>query len=151
MHTPAQLTEFRAILTAKLTEAQADLKLLQDSFREALAEDPLSTVDIDFGGGTTEALTQAELQMLEARQIKYIAHLDAAMQRMDAGTYGICTETGKPIGADRLRLVPHATLSEEGKQLRLASQPKTPATGKAPPWEGPRIKNKSSVPNGRPA
>ena len=53
---------------------------------------------------------------LAARQEKFIRDLKAALMRIENKTYGICRETGQLIGKDRLRLVPHATLSMEAKK-----------------------------------
>jgi RNA polymerase-binding transcription factor DksA len=55
---------------------------------------------------------------LAARQEKFIRDLKAALMRIENKTYGICRETGQLIGKDRLRLVPHATLSMEAKKKR---------------------------------
>ena len=55
---------------------------------------------------------------LAARQEKFIRDLKAALMRIENKTYGVCRETGQLIGKDRLRLVPHATLSMEAKKKR---------------------------------
>ena len=56
------------------------------------------------------------LSQMASRQIQYIGHLEKAMIRIENKTYGICRETGKLISKERLRAVPHATLSIEAKQ-----------------------------------
>ena len=56
--------------------------------------------------------------MLAARQQKFIKGLEAALIRIENKTYGICRETGKLIPKGRLRLVPHATLSIEAKNMK---------------------------------
>ena len=65
-------------------------------------------------GASTQS--KEELAMLTARQQKFIKGLEAALVRIENKTYGICRETGKLIPKERLRLVPHATLSIEAKQ-----------------------------------
>ena len=60
-------------------------------------------------------LNKEEAGLLAARQMKFIQNLKAALVRIENKTYGICRETGKLIPADRLRAVPHATLSIEAK------------------------------------
>ena len=62
--------------------------------------------------------TKEELSMLAARQQKFIKGLEAALIRIENKTYGICRETGKLIPKERLRLVPHATLSIEAKNMK---------------------------------
>jgi RNA polymerase-binding transcription factor DksA len=60
-------------------------------------------------------LSKEEAGRLAQRQQKFIHHLQAALVRIENKTYGICRETGKLIGKERLRAVPHATLSMEAK------------------------------------
>ena len=61
------------------------------------------------------ALSKEEASQLASRQYKFIQNLEAALVRIENKTYGICRVTGKLIPKERLRLVPHATLSVEGK------------------------------------
>jgi len=60
-------------------------------------------------------LSKEEAGRLAQRQLKFIQHLQAALVRIENKTYGICRETGKLISKERLRVVPHATLSIEAK------------------------------------
>jgi len=60
-------------------------------------------------------LSKEEAGKLAQRQIKFIQHLEAALVRIENKTYGVCRETGKLIDKERLRVVPHATLSIEAK------------------------------------
>ena len=55
---------------------------------------------------------------MASRQIQYIQHLEKALIRIENKTYGICRDTGKLISAERLRAVPHATLSIEAKKAQ---------------------------------
>ena len=55
---------------------------------------------------------------MAARSQKFIQGLEAALVRINNKTYGICRETGKLIPKERLRAVPHATLSIEAKNAR---------------------------------
>lgn len=109
-YSPEELTEFKAILDAKLAEAESDLKLLNEV---------LSREEKD---GT---ISKEETAQLISRQSKFIQHLHNALARIANRTYGICRVTGKPISKERLRLVPHATLSLEAKQASPASTPST--------------------------
>ncbi len=60
-------------------------------------------------------LSKEENSRLAARQQKFITNLENALIRIKNGTYGICRVTGKLISKERLRSVPHATLSIEAK------------------------------------
>jgi RNA polymerase-binding transcription factor DksA len=60
-------------------------------------------------------LSKEESGKLAQRQLKFIQHLQAALIRIENKTYGICRETGKLISKERLRAVPHATLSMDAK------------------------------------
>ena len=60
-------------------------------------------------------LSKEEAGRLAQRQAKFIAHLEAALVRIENKTYGICRVTGKLISKERLRAVPHATLSIDAK------------------------------------
>jgi RNA polymerase-binding transcription factor DksA len=66
----------------------------------------------------SEAQSKAQLIQLAARSQKFIQGLQAALVRIENKTYGICRETGKLIPKERLRAVPHATLSIEAKNHR---------------------------------
>lgn len=63
-------------------------------------------------------LGKEQASQLAARQLKFIQHLQAALVRIENGTYGICRETGKLIPKERLRAVPHATLSIDAKMAK---------------------------------
>ncbi len=112
-----ELNEFRTIIMEKLELAKRDYKLLNDSL---LGLDNNSTDDtsptykiIDEGAS---ALSREETQRLAQRQLKFITNLQAALVRIENKTYGVCRETGELIPAERLRVVPHATLSIEAKR-----------------------------------
>ena len=66
------------------------------------------------------------LNQMASRQRLYIDHLDKALVRIQNKTYGICRVTGKLIEKDRLRAVPHATLSMEAKLMQGHPQQHTP-------------------------
>jgi RNA polymerase-binding transcription factor DksA len=63
----------------------------------------------------SETMSREETAQLAARQEKFIHNLENALMRIKNKTYGVCRETGKLIAKERLRLVPHATLSIEAK------------------------------------
>ncbi|MBO8460646.1 MAG: TraR/DksA C4-type zinc finger protein [Bacteroidetes bacterium] len=114
-YSDAELEEFKAIILSKLAKAQAEYEEL----REAIANsgndvmDTAPTFKVLEEGATT--LNKEEAGRLAQRQMKFIQHLQAALVRIENKTYGICRETGKLIPKERLRAVPHATLSIEAK------------------------------------
>lgn len=112
-----ELGEFKNIITSKIESAQEDLKIL----RAATANDSDNgTEDTSpsfkaFEEGSS-TLSKEENVKLAERQAKFIRSLKNALIRIENKTYGICRDTGKLISAERLRLVPHATLSIEAKK-----------------------------------
>ena len=112
-YSDAELEEFRAIIMEKLELAQRDYDQLKMSLMG------LDGNDTDDTSPTYKVLeegaTKEETTRLAQRQLKFIQGLQAALVRIENKTYGICRETGKLIPAERLRAVPHATLSIEAK------------------------------------
>jgi RNA polymerase-binding transcription factor DksA len=115
-YTDAELEEFRAIINDKLRNAQEDYELLRNGITNLDGNDVMDTSPtfkvLEEGAAT---LSKEESGRLAQRQIKFIQHLQAALVRIENKTYGICRETGKIIPKERLRAVPHATLSIEAK------------------------------------
>lgn len=117
-YSDSELIEFRELIDKKLKEAQADLHLLRDSLSHAGDNGTNDTSPsfkmIEDG---SETLSREETAQLAARQEKFIESLRHAMIRIENKTYGVCRRTGKLIRKERLRIVPHATLSIEAKRL----------------------------------
>jgi RNA polymerase-binding transcription factor DksA len=112
-----ELEEFRQIIMDKLEKARKDYNLLKNAITHEESndtEDTSPTFKVLEEGATT--LSREEAGKLAQRQLKFIQHLEAALVRIENKTYGICRETGKLIPKERLRAVPHATLSIEAKQ-----------------------------------
>jgi RNA polymerase-binding transcription factor DksA len=112
-----ELEEFRQIIMEKLEKARKDYNLLKNAITHEESndtEDTSPTFKVLEEGATT--LSREEAGKLAQRQLKFIQHLEAALVRIENKTYGICRETGKLIPKERLRAVPHATLSIEAKQ-----------------------------------
>jgi len=111
-----ELEEFRQIILAKLEKARADLKLLKEAYTNDSGSDTNDTSPtfkvLEEG---QQVLSKEENSRLAARQERFINNLENALMRIENGTYGICRETGKLISKERLRAVPHATLSIEAK------------------------------------
>ena len=118
-YSDAELEEFRAIIMEKLELAERDYERLKSSIMNKDGndtDDTSPTYKVLEEGANTQ--TKEELSMLAARQQKFIKGLEAALIRIENKTYGICRETGKLIPKERLRLVPHATLSIEAKNMK---------------------------------
>ena len=113
----AELDEFRAIIEKKLSEAKEDLLVLKGSLSH---KDDHGTNDtsrsFNMMEDGAETLMREENAQLAARTEKFITNLEHALIRIKNKTYGVCRNTGKLINKDRLRLVPHATLSIEAKK-----------------------------------
>lgn len=109
------LAEFKALIEDKLVEARRDLELLNS----ATSEDNNGTNDTSSSfkmmEDGSETLSREETAQLAVRQEKFIMSLNNALIRIKNKTYGVCRETGKLIAKERLRIVPHATLSIEAK------------------------------------
>jgi RNA polymerase-binding transcription factor DksA len=116
-YSDAELEEFRAIIMEKLELAKRDYDQLKDAIMNVDGNDvgdTSPTYKIMEEGANT--LSKEETTRLAQRQLKFIQGLQAALVRIENKTYGICRETGKLIPPERLRAVPHATLSIEAKQ-----------------------------------
>ena len=115
-YTDAELEEFKAIILDKLKIANSDYELLKATLTNMDGNDTADTSPtfkvLEEGAST---LSKEEAGRLAQRQMKFIQHLQAALVRIENKTYGICRETGKLIPKERLRAVPHATLSIEAK------------------------------------
>ncbi len=112
-----ELQEFKDIILDKLEKAQEDYETLKSAITNSgsnSTDDTSPTFKVLEEGAST--LSKEEAGKLAQRQLKFIQHLQAALVRIENKTYGICRETGKLIPKERLKAVPHATLSIEAKQ-----------------------------------
>lgn len=111
-----ELAEFKELIENKLNDAREDLRQLKQSLSYAddnSTNDTASSFKMMEDG--SETMSREETAQFAARQEKFISHLESALRRIENKTYGICRDTGKLISKERLRLVPHATLSIEAK------------------------------------
>ncbi len=111
-----ELGEFRQIIEEKLEKSRSDLELLTEAYtnhNENDTNDTSPTFKVLEEGYSV--LSKEENSRLAARQQKFITNLENALIRIKNGTYGICRVTGKLISKQRLRSVPHATLSIDAK------------------------------------
>ena len=112
-----ELKEFKQIILEKIERAQEDLDILRAATANDSdngTEDTSPTFKAFEEVSTT--LSKEENIKLAERQAKFIRNLNNALIRIDNNTYGVCRITGKLIAKERLRLVPHATLSIEAKK-----------------------------------
>jgi len=111
-----ELMEFKQIIDKKLEKAREDYAMYRNSITHGDGNDTQDTSPtfkvLEEGAAT---LSKEEAGKLAQRQLKFIQHLQAALVRIENKTYGLCRQTGKLIAKERLRAVPHATLSIEAK------------------------------------
>ncbi|MDY0781010.1 TraR/DksA family transcriptional regulator [Tenacibaculum sp. IB213877] len=116
-YSDSDLQEFKEIILKKIERAEEDLELLQSTYKNGSdnGTDDTSPTFKSFEEGTDTMSKEANMQ-LAIRQEKFIRDLKNALIRIENKTYGICRVTGKLIQKERLKLVPHATLSIEAKR-----------------------------------
>lgn len=109
------LKEFQAIIDAKLVKAREQLAYCESVLKEQAenGENKLKSLD-----DSAIAMEAENLSHMASRTDKYINHLEKALHRIEQKTYGVCRLTGKLISKERLKAVPHATLSIEAKQMQ---------------------------------
>ena len=118
-YTEAELSEFKNIIEQKIESARKDLSLLKAAYSNDSdngTDDTSPTFKAFEEGSST--LSKDENMKLAVRQEKFIKNLSNALIRIENKTYGICRVTGKLISKERLKLVPHATLSIEAKRAQ---------------------------------
>ncbi len=118
-YSDAELIEFKDLIHMKLKEAQEHYTLLIASLSHSDdhgTDDTGRTFNMMEDG--SETLSREEVAQLAARQEKFIQNLQNALIRIENKTYGVCRITGKLIPKERLRLVPHATMSVDAKNAQ---------------------------------
>ncbi len=114
-----ELAEFKVIIMDMLEKAREEYKTLRKAVTRSSSNDvedtspSFRTVEDD---GASQ-LSKEEASQLAQRQYKFIENLEGALARIENKTYGVCRVTGKLIPKERLRLVPHATLTVEAKEM----------------------------------
>jgi RNA polymerase-binding transcription factor DksA len=115
----ADLAEFKEIIVKKIEKAQNDLELIKSAYMNDLnnGTDDTSPTFKAFEEGS-ETMSKEANSQLAIRQEKFIRDLKNALFRVENKTYGVCKVTGKLISKERLKLVPHATMSIEAKNMQ---------------------------------
>ena len=118
-YTDKELLQFKKIIVGKINSAEDDLKILKAGFANNTnnGTDDTAPTFKAFEEGS-ETLSKEANAQLAVRQIKFIRDLKNALIRIENKTYGICRKTGRLIDKERLKLVPHATLSIEAKNTQ---------------------------------
>ena len=118
-YSDSDLEEFRVLIESKIEKAKQDLELLKSSYMNDgnNGTDDTSPTFKAFEEGSVTMSKEANTA-LAIRQEKFIRDLKNALARIENKTYGICRVTGKLINKERLKLVPHATLSIEAKNMQ---------------------------------
>ncbi|MGS0748413.1 TraR/DksA family transcriptional regulator [Halpernia sp. GG3] len=118
-YSDGDLEEFKVLIQSKINKAERDLMLIRESFLNDKnnGTDDTSPTFKAFEEGA-ETLSKEQNSILAGRQEKFLRDLKNALIRIQNKTYGICRVTGKLIAKDRLKAVPHATLSIEAKNMQ---------------------------------
>lgn len=114
-----ELAEFKKLIEYKLEKAYAEYEVFKGTISgddDHGTNDTSPTFKVLEEG--SEVLSKEENAALAVRQRKFIQHLENALLRITNGTYGICRVTGNLISKERLRAVPHATLSIDAKMAQ---------------------------------
>ncbi|NLA62623.1 MAG: TraR/DksA family transcriptional regulator [Bacteroidales bacterium] len=116
-YSDVELEEFKALIMEQLEAAKGEIENLRVTVTNADGNDTSDTSptfkNMEEGAST---LSKEDAGRLAQRQMKFIQSLQAALIRIENKTYGVCRETGLLIPKERLRAVPHATLSIEAKE-----------------------------------
>ena len=113
------LEEFKNLIQEKIKKAEHDLELIKSAYMNDHnngTEDTSPTFKSFEDGSAT--MSKEANSALAIRQEKFIRDLKNALIRVENKTYGVCRVNGKLINKERLKLVPHATLSIEAKNMQ---------------------------------
>jgi len=118
-YSDADLVEFKGIIEAKIEKSKIDIELLKEAYMNDHnngTEDTSPTFKAFDEGSQT--MSKERNMQLAIRQEKFIRDLKNALARIENKTYGVCRVLGKLISKERLKIVPHVTLSIEAKNLQ---------------------------------
>jgi RNA polymerase-binding protein DksA len=111
------LAFFKDLIEKRKAEATDDIARMKEHLANAREQSENDTAySFHMADAGTDAMEREKLHLMVARQQKYVGYLDRALERIANGTYGICKVTGKPIGKERLKAVPHTEISIEAKR-----------------------------------
>jgi DnaK suppressor protein len=111
------LKEMRKVLLEKRAEIMSNINSSHSSLQ---SKEGYHLADVeDLASDAADEATTYEILEIERRELEQI---DRALKAMDDGSYGVCEELGTPIGEERLRALPFATLSIEAQRARERAQ-----------------------------
>ncbi|MFK5982986.1 MAG: TraR/DksA family transcriptional regulator [Flavobacteriaceae bacterium] len=118
-YSDSELEEFKQLILEKIENADKQLHLIESAFRNDSdnGTDDTSPTFKAFDEGS-QVMSKETSSQLAIRQEKFLRDLKNALIRIENKTYGICRVTKKLINKERLKLVPHATLSIEAKNMQ---------------------------------
>nr|BCX01188.1 MAG: RNA polymerase-binding protein DksA [Bacteroidota bacterium] len=112
-----ELAYFRELIERKKAQTREDLERMRQT---VLDDIELGEVDSAYSyhmaDAGTDAMEREKIYLLIARAEKFLRYLDAALERIERGTYGICRECGRLIEKGRLEAVPHTQICIECKR-----------------------------------
>ncbi len=112
-----ELAHFEALILGKRTSAEEEISTMRDQLADAREQSENDTAySFHMADAGTDAMEREKLYLMIARQQKYLGYLDRALDRIAAGTYGVCKVTGSPISRQRLEAVPHTEISIDAKR-----------------------------------
>ncbi len=118
-YSDADLAEFKDIILKKIEKAQSDLELIKSAYMNDLNNGTDDTSpSFKAIEEKSKTMSKEANSQLAIRQEKFIRDLKNALFRVENKTYGVCKVTGKLISKERLKIVPHATMSIEAKNLQ---------------------------------
>jgi len=109
------LNEFKDLIENKLAKATQDFNFMKDQLTDLVEA---KEREGDWMDDTSTGMNIEMLSGMANRLKKHIQDLEFALLRIENKTYGVCRVTGKLIKKERLKLVPHATLSIEAKNMQ---------------------------------
>jgi len=115
-YSDSDLQEFKTLIEAKIAKAQEELEFTRNQITE-LSDTGFNQQNGDMYDDSGAHADLEFMTRMAARQVKFIEDLQKALLRIQNKTYGICTVTGTLIPKERLRVVPHATKSVDGKNI----------------------------------
>lgn len=108
-----ELAHFKRLILEKRAQAIEDIERLKERLRDAWEQAEAYTYHLADAG--SDAMEREMLNMMIARQQKFVGYLNRALKRIELKTYGMCKVTGKPIPKERLEAVPHTEITVEAK------------------------------------
>ncbi|MFE7565762.1 TraR/DksA family transcriptional regulator, partial [Streptomyces sp. NPDC057539] len=113
--TPEEVAAARAVLESEAARLRAEITSSETALAGLMRDSGDGAGDDDADTGTKNITREHEMS-LAANAREMLEQTERALQRLDAGTYGLCEICGKPIGKARMQAFPRATLCVEDKQ-----------------------------------